>query len=200
MEMKTTSGAEKKLRSNYAMVLIPLCVAINIVGGLIANQLKLPVYLDCIGTCLSAIIVGPVLGIVTAVVTQIICAIINAEIAPLIFALVQIAVAIIVGVAAQKNFLSKWWHIVPLSIITAVIAALVAAPVSTFLFGGVRGQGADFIIAGLMATGQSVFSSSFIASLGTNIADKAMALVICFIIMKRLPDNMKNLTGATSKD
>lgn len=199
MEMKTTSGSEKKLRTNYAMILIPICIAINVVGGLIANNLKLPIFLDAIGTCLSAIILGPLLGAATGFMTQLVVALINGEVLVIAFGLVQIGVGLTAGLFAKYGMFQKWWHVLVASLVAAFAAALIAAPVATFLFGGVHGQGVDFLVAGLMATGRDVFSSAFLARIPANLIDKGMALAISFIIMKRLPDNMKNLIPTPKK-
>ena len=163
MEMKTTTGAQKKLRSNYAMILIPICIAVNVIGGLIANNLKLPIFLDSIGTCLSAIILGPLLGAATGMMTQLVVALINGEVLVIAFGLVQIGVGLTAGLFAKYGMFKKWWHIAVASVVAAFAASLIAAPVATFLFGGVHGQGIDFLVAGLLATGRDVFSSAFLA-------------------------------------
>ena len=43
---------ENKKITTYQICLVALAVGVNIVGGQIALFLKLPVYLDSIGTCL----------------------------------------------------------------------------------------------------------------------------------------------------
>ena len=193
MEMKTSAGASKKLKSNYALTLIPICIAINVIGGVIANQLKLPVFLDSIGTCLSGVILGPLLGAATGFMTQLVVALINGEVLVIAFGLVQIGVGLTAGLFAKYNKFSNWFHVAIASVVAAFVASLIAAPVATFLFGGVHGQGVDFIVAGLMATGKDVFSSAFLARIPVNLIDKGMALDISFIILQRLPDDMKNL-------
>jgi energy-coupling factor transport system substrate-specific component len=48
------------------IVLIPIAVAINIIlGATVANALKLPIYLDSIGTILVGVLAGPVAGALT---------------------------------------------------------------------------------------------------------------------------------------
>ena len=48
--------------STSTLVLIPAAVGINYVGKLFAGLLKLPLWLDSIGTVLAAILAGPVAG------------------------------------------------------------------------------------------------------------------------------------------
>ncbi len=48
------------LKINTAsLVLIPAAVGINYIGKLFAGMLKLPLWLDSIGTCLAAALAGP---------------------------------------------------------------------------------------------------------------------------------------------
>lgn len=53
------------------LVLIPIAIAINIVlGQTVASVLKVPIYLDSIGTVLVGVLAGPIPGLVTGVVTN----------------------------------------------------------------------------------------------------------------------------------
>lgn len=48
--------------STAALVLIPVAVGINYIGKLFAGVLKLPLWLDAIGTVLASMLAGPVIG------------------------------------------------------------------------------------------------------------------------------------------
>ena len=66
-EMKEDIGMEKKKYSikrffNVSVLIIPVGVAVNFVGGQLASILKLPMYLDTIGTIFAAMLCGPWLG------------------------------------------------------------------------------------------------------------------------------------------
>lgn len=50
-----------------AITLLALCIALNIVGSNIALMLKLPIYLDSIGTVLAAAVFGPLGGMLAGV-------------------------------------------------------------------------------------------------------------------------------------
>jgi hypothetical protein len=53
------------------IVLIPIAIAINIVlGQTVAAVLKVPIYVDSIGTVLVGVLAGPIPGLVTGVVTN----------------------------------------------------------------------------------------------------------------------------------
>ena len=53
-----------KTWSTMTLAMIPICIAINFVGAQISNALKLPMYLDVIGTIMMGAICGPIPGMV----------------------------------------------------------------------------------------------------------------------------------------
>ena len=63
--MKEDIGMEKKkysIKEDFSMLallIIPVGVAVNFVGGQLASILKLPMYLDTIGTIFAAMLCGP---------------------------------------------------------------------------------------------------------------------------------------------
>jgi hypothetical protein len=55
------------------IVLIPIAIAINIIlGQTVAQALKIPIYLDSIGTVLVGVIAGPIPGLLTGLLTNLI--------------------------------------------------------------------------------------------------------------------------------
>jgi len=68
------TGAFASIASQFdtrTIVLMPIAVAINIIlGATVANALKLPIYLDSIGTILVGALAGPVAGALTGFLTN----------------------------------------------------------------------------------------------------------------------------------
>ena len=92
------------------LVLIPIAIAINIVlGQTVAAVLKVPIYLDSIGTVLVGVLAGPIPGLVTGVVTNLLWTYVlpapfhSDFAAP--FALVAAWIGFFSGVVAQWGFL-----------------------------------------------------------------------------------------------
>lgn len=56
--------------SSQALVLIVISIAINMIGGQLASMVKLPIFLDSIGTLISAVLLGPVIGMLTGLLTN----------------------------------------------------------------------------------------------------------------------------------
>ncbi|HEY5277990.1 MAG TPA: ECF transporter S component, partial [Coriobacteriia bacterium] len=59
--------------STRVIVLIPIAIAINIVlGYTVQTILKLPIYLDSIGTILVGVLAGPIAGALTGILSNLI--------------------------------------------------------------------------------------------------------------------------------
>ena len=63
---------ETRLNST-ALALIPLAIAINIAIGQIVQTIRLPLYLDSIGTVLVGALMGPWVGLLTGALSNVIC-------------------------------------------------------------------------------------------------------------------------------
>ncbi len=77
--------------STKTIVLIPICAGINLVGGSIAGALKLPVFLDLIGTILGAALGGPWVAAVIGFVTNLFLALVSN---PTYFPYVLVSIAV----------------------------------------------------------------------------------------------------------
>jgi len=101
----------QRLRSDFITItfaLIPVAIAINIVVGYIVQTvLKLPIYLDSVGTVLVAVLAGPIAGAITGALTNIIWGIVfsNPQIIP--FAITAFVIGLVAGIFAQWGWFKK---------------------------------------------------------------------------------------------
>lgn len=181
--------AEKKnsIKSDFtlmSLLLIPIAIAVNIIGGQIAVLLKLPVYLDTIGTLFIAILAGPWVGALTGLLSNLINGIFDATFIP--FAIVSIIVGLVAGFLSRVKLFSNIWKVIISGIIIGLIAAIVSAPIVAYVFGGVTGSGSTLITGVLLAAGQSLIESVLTSSIITDLADKVISCLICFFIIKSM--------------
>jgi|SRR5690625_13101 len=169
-----------------SMMLIPVAIAINIVAGQLTAILKLPIFLDAIGTILVSILAGPWVGAATGFLSNAINSIFDPGFFP--FSLVSIAIGIVTGILARKNMFSKFWKLLISGFLIALTSTIVAAPIVAFLFGGVTGSGNTLITGALMATGQNLIQSVFASQFISDIADKIISILISFTIIKSMSD------------
>jgi len=90
--------------------LMPIAIALNIIlGGAVANALKIPIYLDSIGTILVGVLCGPIAGAATGAVTNLLWSYVipppfqSASAAG--FAVTAVAIGLIAGFAGRAGLL-----------------------------------------------------------------------------------------------
>ena len=95
--------------STRVIVLIPIAIAINIIlGQTVAAALKVPVYLDSIGTILVGVLAGPIAGALTGGLTNLIWTYVlppplqSAYAAP--FFIVAVEIGLVAGLAGRFGF------------------------------------------------------------------------------------------------
>lgn len=176
----------KKDFSTITLTLIPVAIVLNIVVGQITSALKLPIFLDSIGTVLVGILAGPWAGLVTGLLTNIIWGLITDPVAAA-FAPVAGAIGLVAGLCARYGLFNNWWKALISGVLIAVGASIVAVPIRVYMFGGITGSGADFITAYLLATGRDLFGSVIITVLASNVPDKMITALVSWGIVKALP-------------
>ena len=92
--------SRKKMTVNQ-MVLIALAACINTAGGQAALALRLPVYLDSIGTILAGILLGPVYGMLPNLLSGILMGM-TTDIYSLYFAPVGMVTGFMAGLASRR--------------------------------------------------------------------------------------------------
>ena len=167
-----------------------LSVAINIVLGIATSALKLPFYLDTLGTVITAALVGPIPGAIVGALTNIITGFIY-SIRDIPFLLVNVAVALIVGFVAKK-FEFNYKNSIITGLVLAVVCPLIGTPIGIALYGGLTGTASDVFVLWLKASGQGIFAASFIPKIGNNLLDKIGTCMMAVLLIKYLPMSMKS--------
>ncbi|MCG8615506.1 MAG: ECF transporter S component [Desulfobacterales bacterium] len=177
----------KKDFTTTVMVLMAVAIVINIAAGQLVSMLKLPVYLDSIGTVLVGIMAGPWAGGLTGLLTNLIWGMISSPVAAA-FSPVAMAIGITAGLCAKFGLFRTWWLAIISGIIITFFNAVVAVPIKLYLFGGITGSGADFITSYMLAVGKGLFGSVVISVFTSNLIDKVVTAVLAWGIVKALPE------------
>ncbi|WP_028778029.1 ECF transporter S component [Shimazuella kribbensis] len=180
----TTKRGLKYDFSLIAILLIPIGVAINFVGAQIVLLLKLPVYLDTIGTALTAMIGGPWIGMVTGLCTNLVKGILN----PVSFAFipVQMGVGLVVGLLAMSGMFTKAWKVIIAAVLVSLTSTIIASPIQVLMFGGATGNSSDALVATFLASGQQIWTAVFSTKIINECIDKVFCLLIAFFIVKKM--------------
>ena len=172
--------------STRMLVLMAIGIALNMTLGQLATMLKLPIFLDSLGTMLVAVLCGPWIGGLTGLVTNLIWGLVQGPTAAF-FAPVAAVIGIAAGFLARAGLFRTPWGAAIAGVIIAVALAIVAVPIRIYLFGGVTGSGADFLTAYLTKVGQDLFSSVVVTVVTSNLADKIVTALLVWIIVRGLP-------------
>ncbi|MGY3860176.1 ECF transporter S component [Aeromonas lacus] len=172
--------------SSYNLAFMVICIAINMVAGQAVSMLKLPIFLDSIGTVLCAILAGPWMAIATGLLTNLLWGLLTGPIAAA-FAPVAMMIGLSAGLLARIGWFNNLPKVVVSSVVITLALTLVAIPIRSYLFGGATGSGADFVVAYLHAMGSDLQESVAVTVLGTNLLDKLLTVLIAWGLVRRLP-------------
>lgn len=172
--------------SMLAILIIPVAVAVNFVGGQLASLLKLPMYLDCIGTIFGAMLCGPWVGAVIGLLTNVVTGIAN----PVNFAFIPVSVVVglITGVLSRRQMFSTWWKWIISMVLMALSSMIVAAPIIVYVYGGVTGGGTSIITATMMAAGANIWAAVAGSDGVFTVVDRVISFIISYLIIRVIPD------------
>ena len=172
--------------SSYNLAFMVICIAINMVAGQAVSMLKLPIFLDSIGTVLCAILAGPWMAVATGLLTNLLWGLLTGPIAAA-FAPVAMMIGLSAGLLARAGWFNNLPKVVVSSVVITLALTLVAIPIRSYLFGGATGSGADFVVAYLHAMGSDLQESVAVTVLGTNLLDKLLTVLMAWGLVRRLP-------------
>jgi energy-coupling factor transport system substrate-specific component len=176
----------RKGLSSQTLVLIVISIAINMIAGQLVSMLKLPIFLDSIGTILSAVLAGPIVGMLTGLLTNIIWGLLTDPIAAA-FAPVAMVIGLVAGLLARAGWFKTLPKVVCSGVVITLAVTVIAVPIRTYLFGGVTGSGADFFVAYVHSMGSDLIESVAMTVLGANLVDKILTAIIVWLLVRNLP-------------
>ena len=204
------------------LMAIALCAALNFSIGSIVYLVKLPIYLDSIGTILCALLLAPdrragfVCAWISGALSLVLSAILINPFVPW-FELTDVAIALFSAFAISQRAetfrarplpkLAFTLNVLLYGLATGIIAAIVSAPVVVYLFGGVTGSGSAFLVALFLKSGQQLMSAAILSGLSAEPIDKTLQVLFAallyratpgdFIAMLQTSDDLAARTGNT---
>lgn len=180
--------------------LIAFGAALNVSAGYLTGLLKLPLYLDSIGTILVSVLCGWTYGVAAGLSALIILAL-TAVPTIIAYAGTVLVIALLSATFARFGFLRSIPVTIAGGLVIGIAAAVVSAPVTTFLYGGVSLAGADAVTTFFRAMGMSLWKSALLGSLVTDTLDKLATALICFGLVRSLPRRMRErMRGDTVRE
>lgn len=171
------------------LALISGGVVLNMAIGTIVHLLKLPVYVDAVGTIVVTILAGIPAGIATGVLSFVLGGLLTNPVLPW-FSGTQAAIAVYCGLLAARGAFSTYARAALTGVGLGVVAGIVSAPVIVYLFGGITGSGASLIVAFLLASGRSLLQSVLFSGLAAEPLDKLLQCLLATWLLRGLPQGI----------
>jgi energy-coupling factor transport system substrate-specific component len=190
----------QRIPLSYVAVLVPVMAALNIVGGFIISIVKVPIFLDMIGTMVVSVALGPWWGALTGIITNTAGSLVNGPVG-IPFALCNVVGALVWGYGIRSFGLGKSLPgLIAVGAICGVAVQAMAAPIITFVFGGATGPSSDALVAAISAAGLGTLQASFIGGLPGSFADKLIATFVGLAILQALPSGLTAGVGLPKTD
>ncbi len=189
MNQSCTAAPNQKKSWIPLLLMITGGILINVVGAKLALFFRLPLFLDSIGTVLTAVLGGYMPGIAVGFLTNVLNGL--SDFTTSYYSSISVLIAICSAWLAGKGAFRR----VPQLFLTAIVLALVGGGLGSiltwFLYGGGIGEGISAPIArSTYATGKfSLFLSQFIADLLIDLADKLLTVLFAALVFRLLPQH-----------
>jgi len=171
------------------LALIPLGIGLNMSLGTIVSMLKLPVYLDMIGTIVVTILSGLWAGVLTATLTQLI---VSATINPIYYNFIPtaVAIALFTHLAARKGAFRTMWGTVLAGIGLGIVSGVVSAPIIVYVFGGILATGRSVMTAYLLSAGDQVLNAVLLTGAAAEPVDKTLQCILSVWCINSVPQSL----------
>jgi len=183
--LRTESGVS----ASFLAAVIPVAIAVNLAIGLLVHALKLPLYVDSIGTVFIGFTLGPRWAALVGGLSMVLGGLLLNPWMPY-YAGTAVVIGLLSGFFGIRHWQYSIKKTVVLGIIVAVSAAVVSAPVTVLVFGGVTGSGTTVIVALLRASGRKLVESVLITGFAVELVDKVITCLMPVFVIRALPRSL----------
>lgn len=168
------------------LLIIPIAIAINFIGSNLAAALKLPVYLDTIGTFMVSMLAGPWVGAAAGGLGNLISGVMTPTLLPYTFG--SILCGLIGGYLARMGMFVNFKRFIVA--LLAVILVCVGINIATkmIFFGGYTPSSTSAMCAAMVSVGTPFPIAVVITTFIGEVPDKIISLLIPYIVIHRMPD------------
>ena len=168
---------------------LALAAVLNIVGANLALALRLPIYLDSIGTMLGAVVLGPVYGMLPGAVSAILTGC-TTDVYSFYYLPVQLITGLMAGLAfrlLRPRNVRDTWRLLPASLMISLPGTVVSSLITALVFGGITSSGSTLLVQLLHGSGLNLTASVCLVQAGTDFLDRIISLALAVLLAAALP-------------
>jgi len=173
-----------KEQKNYIVSLFIIgCILINYAGKVLAATLELPLWLDSVGTALTAYVYGPVCGAIVGATANITYSFFHPN--SYIYALTNMAIGIIIGICTKRGMLKDLFGILSTSFLVTIASVMISTPLNYLYAAGKTGnKWGDGIIDLLQEWGCNAGISYMVGEFYMDFLDKVLITLFLFAVLQ----------------
>lgn len=179
----------KKRITTRMITIVALCIGINYLGGTIALWLRLPIYLDSIGTIFAGTLLGPLFGLLTGLISGVLSGV-TTDIFSLYYSPVQIVTGLLAGILFHGRLYQNKnrWTLIFWALILSIPGTIISSLITVKLFGGITSSGSSMIVQVLHGHGLGInqIISTILVQIGTDYLDRLLSLLVVTLVVVSL--------------
>lgn len=172
--------------------LLGIAAALNIVGANIALLLRLPIYLDSLGTILAAAVLGPVYGMLPGIASGVISGC-TTDVYSFYYIPVQMIIGMTAGIFYQRiqPKAARPWKILLTAVCISLPGTVVSSVITAMVFGGITSSGSSILVQLLHAGGLGMAASVCVVQAASDYVDRVVMVFCVSMLYGLLPASFK---------
>ena len=175
-----------------AVLFVFMTLLLNLILSKIALALNLPVYFDCVGTIIAAMMGGNLPAVIVGFFSNVINGF--SDITTLYYGIISILIGVAAAIFQRNGFFKSPGKIIVTIITFSLLGGGVGSVLTYFLFGYDFGEGisAPFALAVYNHLGFSKFFSQLSADIILDVFDKTLVVAAAVALHRIIPQQLKN--------
>ncbi len=181
---------EKGIRFSELIAVCVVGVLLNLLGGWVATKSGIPLYLDTIGTVLTAVFGGYLPAVLVGLLSNLLKSLFDS--ASIYYGFLNVLMAVVVAIMVREGWLKKWYKALATALVLALIGGLAGSVLTWFLYGFASGGVTTPLALYLNNTvGLPRFPAQLCADFSIDLLDKIVTVILAGVLFRIVPNKYR---------